>query len=187
MVQSKQEQLRSHIFILLSLHSSSTIYISGTANDKITCFSVRLLKLAIMSSCIRISLLHLLCTSDWMVRVISQNWCPMFLSYFCSKKVKSKWKQLADFHSKKVNFSTSYSSAFFCHLPQVCFCQTTTHLSKSDEKFLYDSTSTSSHSLFSVNEITTLHLSTEVDVTYFDSLPNLLLGENSLRWELPAC
>lgn len=87
MAQSKQEWLRSNIFILLSFHFSFIIYFLGAMNDNITYFPVTQQKLAIMSSCIRKTLLHLLCTSVWMVRVISQNWCPMFLSYFCSKKL----------------------------------------------------------------------------------------------------
>lgn len=55
-----------------------------------------------MSPSIKITLSQLLCTSVWMVRVISQNWCPMFLSYFFSKKLSqnpsswnsSTWRKL---------------------------------------------------------------------------------------------
>ena len=134
-------------------------------------------------------LLHLLCTSVWMVRVISQNWCPMFLSYFCSKKSPNQ----SSWNTKRVFFFFYFLQSLFIYLffIQVCltrtFCQQRGQQTRSKSGweivvgwfsfgliFSCRWREHSSHSLFSVNEMTTLHLSAEADVTYFDSLSNLL-------------
>lgn len=126
-------------------------------------------------------LLHLLCTSVWMVRVISQNWCPMFLSYFCGKKVQIKvagtQREIFFFPPAKL----IYLFNFHPRLPHAYLCQQREQQTKSKSGweiivrwFNFGLIFSCRRRLFSVNEMTMLHLSAEVDVTCFDSLSNLL-------------
>lgn len=147
-----------------------------------THYSFTLPKLAIMSSRIRMRTL----TSPVHFCLNGQGNQPELMSYVLVLLLRKKSPNQSCWNTKRVFFffppaKLIYLFNFHPRLPHAYLCQQREQQTKSKSGweiivrwFNFGLIFSCRRRLFSVNEMTMLHLSAEVDVTCFDSLSNLL-------------
>lgn len=141
-----------------------------------THYSFTLPKLAIMSTRIRMRTL----TSPVHFCLNGQGNQPELMSYVLVLLLRKKSPNQSCWNTKRVFFFFPLRSLFI-YLIFIQDCLTRTFVNRENNKpkarvrwFNFGLIFSCRRRLFSVNEMTMLHLSAEVDVTCFDSLSNLL-------------